>query len=164
MTTGSIAVEEALLFLKIGFLLLLYLFIWRIVRTASRDLRTPQESFVMAMPRGASPPKAQPASAGPPVGRLTVVASPSLTVGDASPLHYAPLVVGRSSQCDLAIGSDDFASARHARFEPRPNGVWLFDLDSTNGTFVNGAKIAEPRLLKPGDLVRIGQTELRFEP
>ena len=45
---GSLAVGEALLILKILFLLLLYLFIWRIVRTASRDLRLPQESFVLA--------------------------------------------------------------------------------------------------------------------
>src|SRR5919204_134017 len=48
MTLASIAVEEALLLLKIAFLVLLYLFIWRIVRTATRDLRLPQESFVLA--------------------------------------------------------------------------------------------------------------------
>ena len=48
MSAASIAVEEALLLLKIGFLVLLYLFLWRIVRTASRDLRTPQESFILA--------------------------------------------------------------------------------------------------------------------
>ena len=46
--TASATVEEVLLLLKIAFLLLLYLFIWRIVRTASRDLRLPQESFVLA--------------------------------------------------------------------------------------------------------------------
>ena len=45
MTVASIAVEEALLVLKILFLVLLYLFIWRIVRTASRDLRLPQEQI-----------------------------------------------------------------------------------------------------------------------
>ena len=45
---AQVAVEEALLLLKIGFLVLLYLFLWKIVRTASRDLRTPQESFVLA--------------------------------------------------------------------------------------------------------------------
>jgi hypothetical protein len=45
---GSIAVEELLLVLKIAFIVLLYLFIWRIVRTASKDLRLPQESFILA--------------------------------------------------------------------------------------------------------------------
>ena len=47
MTLASIAVEEALLILKILFIVLLYLFIWRIVRSATRDLRLPQESFVL---------------------------------------------------------------------------------------------------------------------
>ena len=48
MTTASVAVGEALVILKVLFLVLLYLFIWRIVRTASRDLRLPQESFVLS--------------------------------------------------------------------------------------------------------------------
>ena len=48
MVFDSVAVDELLLVLKIAFLVLLYLFIWRIVRTASRDLRLPQESFILA--------------------------------------------------------------------------------------------------------------------
>ena len=48
MIYDSATVDEVLLVLKIAFLVLLYLFIWRIVRTASRDLRLPQESFIMA--------------------------------------------------------------------------------------------------------------------
>ena len=48
MLFDSVAVDEVLLVLKIAFLVLLYLFIWRIVRTASRDLRLPQESFILA--------------------------------------------------------------------------------------------------------------------
>ena len=48
---GSVAVEEALLVLKLAFLVLLYLFIWRIVRSAARDVRMPQESFVLAPAR-----------------------------------------------------------------------------------------------------------------
>jgi hypothetical protein len=43
----SIAVDEALVILKVLFLVLLYLFIWRIVRTASKDVRLPQESFIL---------------------------------------------------------------------------------------------------------------------
>ena len=53
MILDSAAVDEVLLVLKIAFLVLLYLFIWRIVRTASRDLRLPQESFILA-PSGPS--------------------------------------------------------------------------------------------------------------
>ena len=47
MILGSIAVEEALLILKILFLVLLYLFIWRLVRSATREVRLPQEGFVL---------------------------------------------------------------------------------------------------------------------
>ena len=48
MTVASAAVEEVLLALKLAFLVLLSLFIWRIVRTASRDIRTPEEGVVAA--------------------------------------------------------------------------------------------------------------------
>ena len=64
---------------------------------------------------------------------------------------------------DLGLGTDEFASARHARFEPRQDGVWLHDLGSSNGTFVNGSRLTRPRKLAPGDLIRIGETDLRFD-
>ncbi|MBD0339241.1 MAG: hypothetical protein ICV67_08150, partial [Thermoleophilia bacterium] len=47
MTFDSIAIDELLLVLKIGFLVLLYLFIWSIVRSASRDIRPTQESMIL---------------------------------------------------------------------------------------------------------------------
>ena len=47
MTLASAQVESTLLLLKIAFLVLLYLFIWRIVRSAARDLRVPQESMIL---------------------------------------------------------------------------------------------------------------------
>ena len=150
------------LILKILFLLLLYLFIWRIVRTASRDLRLPQESFVL------SPGQAQAAgllgrSRGIETGRLVVIASPILEVGETRVLDSSAITVGRGSQNDLALGDDDFASARHARVEPRRDGVWVEDAGSTNGTFVNGAKLSKPRRLTPGDVIRVGSTDLRYE-
>jgi pSer/pThr/pTyr-binding forkhead associated (FHA) protein len=49
------------------------------------------------------------------------------------------------------------------RVEPRPDGIWVEDVGSTNGTFVNGARLEEPRRLEPGDVVRVGETDLRFE-
>ena len=69
----------------------------------------------------------------------------------------------RARQNDLGLEADEFASARHARFEPRRDGVWVEDVGSTNGTFVNGARLEEPRRLRPGDVVRIGDTDLRFD-
>ena len=160
MVVASIAVEEALLVLKIAFVVLLYLFIWRIVRTASRDLRLPQESFILAPSREGGV-----ATARPPVhsGRLVVVKSAELDEGIDFELDSAQLTVGRGGQNDVALPSDEYASARHARFEPRQDGVWVQDLGSTNGTYLNGAKLDRPRRLTQGDVVRVGETDLRFE-
>jgi hypothetical protein len=160
VTIASIAVEEALLILKILFLALLYLFIWRIVRSATRDLRLPQESFVLGPDAAAAIRGGTPETA---TARLVVVKSPALAEGSDLVLDSAPLTVGRSEQNDIELRGDDFASAQHARFEPRRDGVWLTDVGSTNGTFVNGARLERPRRLAPGDVIRIGATDLRFD-
>ena len=158
MLFDSAAVDEVLLILKIAFLVVLYLFIWRIVRTAARDLRLPQESFIL-----------RPALAGGPIGqairpgRLVVIVSPVLELGEEFELNSAPITVGRGGQNDVALDNDEFASARHVRIEPRRDGVWVHDLGSTNGTHVNGVRIDRPRKLVTGDIVRVGETELRFE-
>jgi len=154
------AYQTVLLALKVAFLVLLYLFIWRIVRTAGRDLRLPQESFIM-----------RPAAAGNLLGgghaiesgRLVVVRSEVLEAGEEYPLDSTAVTIGRGGQNVVSIEGDEFASARHVRVEPRRDGVWVSDLGSTNGTFVNGVRIDRPRKLAPGDVVRAGETELRFE-
>ena len=153
------AIEEVLLLLKVAFLVLLYLFIWRVVRAASRDLRSPQESFVMAPQRVAAG-RNRPVQ----TGRLVVVSSPALREGEIRQLDSAPLTVGRGRQNDVSLEEDQFASAAHVRFEPRSDGVYVLDVGSTNGTFVNGGRLVEPRRLRPGDVVRVGETNLRFEP
>ena len=154
MTTGSIAVGEALLILKILFLLLLYLFIWRIVRTASHDLRLPQESMILSPQQAAGVLAAKRTAA---TGRL-VLAGGEVRVVDAR-----DLTIGRDDGNHVPLNGDDFASARHARIEPRRDGVWVEDLGSTNGTFVNGLRLSRPRRLAPGDVIRVGSTDLRFE-
>ena len=160
MITGSATVDTVLLALKIGFLVLLYLFIWRIVRTASRDLRLPQESFILAPSRESGV-----ATAPPPIrsGRLVVVKSAELHEGTDFELNSAQLTIGRGRQNDIALPEDEYASARHARFEPRQDGVWVQDLGSTNGTYLNGTRLDRPRRLARGDVVRIGETDLRYE-
>ena len=158
MIVAGTTYQTVLLVLKLAFLVLLYLFIWRIVRTAGRDLSLPQESFIL-----------RPALAGGAIGqaissgRLVVVHSEVLTVGEEFPLDSTALTVGRGGQNDVSIEGDEFASARHVRVEPRRDGVWVSDVGSTNGTFVNGVRIDRPRKLVQGDVVRVGETELRFE-
>ena len=160
MIIGSVAVDTALLILKIAFLVVLYLFIWRIVRTASRDLRLPQESFILAPSRESGV-----AQEPPPIrsGRLVVVKSGDLDEGTDFELNSSQVTIGRGGQNDIAIPSDEYASARHARLEPRQDGVWVQDLGSTNGTYLNGARLERPRRLTNGDVVRVGDTDLRFE-
>ena len=156
---ASTSYEGALLALKIAFLVLLYLFIWRIVRTAAADMRLPQESFILrpgALTGGAIGQAIRP-------GRLVVVGGNVLERGEQYELDSAALTVGRSGENDIPIDGDEFASARHVRIEPRRDGVWVHDLGSTNGTHVNGVRIDRPRKLVTGDVIRVGETELRFE-
>jgi pSer/pThr/pTyr-binding forkhead associated (FHA) protein len=61
------------------------------------------------------------------------------------------------------LDGDEFASAQHARFESKRDGLWVEDVGSTNGTFVNGARVTTPRRLEQGDIVRVGQTDFRVE-
>jgi len=160
VTFASIAVEEALLLLKILFLVLLYLFIWRIVRTAVRDVRLPQESFVLAP---GSVPGLGVQDSDVEAGKLVVVKSPALDEGEEWQLNSSSLTFGRGSQNDVPLQRDEFASSKHARIEPRRDGVWLEDIGSTNGTYLNGIRLTRPKRLTPGDIVRIGETELRYE-
>ena len=163
MILASAQVETTLLALKIAFLVLLYLFIWRIVRSAARDLRLPQESMILAPQQAAAAGLiAQPTARE--LGRLVVLESPALEEGEVYTLDSHPLTIGRGTNNDLAIGADEYASGRHARFEPRRDGVYVEDIGSTNGTYVNGIRLTRERKLAPGDVVRVGETDLRFEP
>jgi hypothetical protein len=156
---GSIAVEEALLVLKVAFLVLLYVFIWRIVRTAARDVTMPQESFVLApgsVPGLDESPYVE-------AGKLVVLKSPALGEGEEWELNSSPLTMGRGSQNDVQLDRDEFASSTHARIEPRRDGVWVEDIGSTNGTYLNGIRLTHPKRLTPGDILRVGETELRYD-
>ena len=85
------------------------------------------------------------------------IARPGHCVRDpARRAHHRPL-----GENEIALPADEFASARHARIEPQVDGVWILDLGSTNGTYVNGSEIDGREQLHDGDVVRIGDTELR---
>jgi pSer/pThr/pTyr-binding forkhead associated (FHA) protein len=158
---ASAQVETTLLALKLAFLVLLYLFIWRIVRSAARDLRLPQESMIIGPQQAASAgliPQLQRE-----LGRLVVLESPALGAGDEIGLDSHPITLGRGQTNDVPLPDDEYASTRHARIEPRRDGIWVEDIGSTNGTFVNGIRLTRERRLSPGDVLRIGETDLRFE-
>jgi hypothetical protein len=76
-------------------------------------------------------------------------------------LGEIPLTIGRLPDNDIVV-ADPKASRKHAEIRPAGNGFLLVDLQSTNGTRVNGATVAE-HVLADGDRITIGGTEFRFE-
>jgi pSer/pThr/pTyr-binding forkhead associated (FHA) protein len=159
---ASVEVQTALLVLKICFLVLLYLFIWRIVRSASREVRMPQESFIMGPQQAAAAGLGrQPQAID--SGVLVTVRSNALEQGSRFELNAKAITLGRSASNDIRLGDDEFASSRHARIEPRRDGVWVEDIGSTNGTYVNGTRLGGAHKLAHGDVVRVGETDLRYE-
>jgi hypothetical protein len=161
---ASTGVAEVLLALKIAFLVLLYLFVVRVIRSAGRERPAePSQDSMILTPEAAS-------AAGLGHGlhtrrsvRLVVRRSPSLEDGAEFLLNSAPVTLGRGGQNDLVLSGDEFASARHARIEVRGDGAWVQDLDSTNGTFVNGSRVAGAQRLGAGDVLRVGETDLLVE-
>lgn len=73
----------------------------------------------------------------------------------------ATIEVGRD--CRGLLIEDEAASRRHVTLTPGPDGLTVTDMGSSNGTFVNGAQLsARPRRIGPGDVVRLGETEIRI--
>ena len=72
------------------------------------------------------------------------------------------IVAGRGQDAGIVL-EDSEASRKHASLSVEGGAVAVEDLGSTNGTFVNGTRIDRPRKLTPGDVVRVGETDLRFE-
>ena len=144
--------------LKIAFVALLWVFIALVAVVVRHDL-----FFV----NGAGEAKALThASAAPnPKRRGWATQRPRLVVvdgagkGDTVPLQ-GEIVVGRAADATLDV-NDDYASGHHARFY-RDGQSWIVaDMGSTNGTIVNGLRIARPTRVGDGDIVRVGRTNLK---
>jgi hypothetical protein len=161
MRLAALATDETLLILKIAFLVLLYAFILYVVRSATKNLGgAPQESIVLGAAE-ASALRAQHGVPDTPKSARFLVLDGRRRQGSTIEVTSS-VVFGRDASDGIRLEDDEFASARHARVDVRADGVWLEDLGSTNGTFVNGEKVSATRL-RAGDVVRIGQTELRLE-
>ena len=166
---ASSSVGSVLLVLKIAFLVLLYAFVVRVIRTAASAPKVgvgagPAADSMILSPSAAAAAGLGTAAARPRRQvRLVVQRSSSLEIGATFSAESAPITLGRGSQSDLVLDGDEFASARHARIEVRGDSVWVQDLDSTNGTFLNGARVVGAERMSPGDILRVGETELRIE-
>ncbi len=80
--------------------------------------------------------------------------------GQVFPLHGFEVTLGRGAENDIVI-KDEMVSSRHARITIRRDMVIIDDLDSTNGTIVNGVRV-DSHILKPGDRILLGSTELIY--
>lgn len=88
---------------------------------------------------------------------LVVVEGPA--VGAKVSIEKRPITVGRASICDLTL-EDDFISSRHLRISVQSGGYVVEDLGSTNGTWVEGERLSEPVLIKPGVRIKMGRNTL----
>lgn len=82
---------------------------------------------------------------------------------DAFPLAQPRILVGRSRSCEIRV-KEDTVSRLHAAFVWTDTGLFIEDLGSSNGTFVNGKRLANPLALSPGDVVRFGGLRGTVEP
>lgn len=167
--------ELVLLLLRIGFLVLLWFFVFGVVYSLRADLfgvkvrKLPAEAAggapIAAAQGPASTPKAAPrkgtAATTGSVSTLVITSGPK--AGLELPLGTEPMTIGRSSESGLVI-RDDYTSSHHARLLLRGDTWAIQDLDSTNGTFLSGKRLSSaPASLSIGDTVKVGATtfELR---
>jgi hypothetical protein len=149
--------------LKFGFLAVLYLFLIWVVRSASRELAR-AEGNVAAESAGPAPRRRE--RGGPDLRagvspRLEVVAAMGhepgtiFDVGDGA-------TMGRADSSDIPV-DDPFASSAHARVFNRRDYMYVEDMGSTNGTYLNGRQLRQAERLKVADVVRIGDSEYRYQ-
>jgi len=147
--------DDLLTLLKFVFLALLFLFLWAVVRVVLRELRAPALA-----PTGAAPPaKAEKSkkSATPKSFATLRVLAPEARRGEAVPID-TEITVGRGGGCALVLADDQYASTVHARVFRRGDDLFVDDLESRNGTFVNGKRISSTTKLRRGDQLQFGGT------
>jgi hypothetical protein len=145
--------ETELTILKFVFLALVYLFLARIVRVVVQEMRAPSTAPSVEHP--GQPPSSR-RSAGRAGAGLRVL-EPASQRGATYPLGDE-LTVGRAGGCGVVLTDDEFVSTVHARLFRRGAELYVEDLGSRNGTFVNGKQIAAPTRLRRGDRVQFGET------
>jgi hypothetical protein len=151
--------------LQFGFLAILYLFLMWVVRSARKDLAGGANADVpMAGGAVAEPSRERGGGWDLRAGvrpRLTVVVATNFAPGTEFEIGESA-TMGRAPSSEIPI-EDPFASAAHARIFPRGQFMYIEDMGSTNGTYLNGRQLRRPEQLKVADSVRIGDTEYRYE-
>jgi len=144
--------------LKFGFLAVLYLFLLWIARSALKDLRR-----TVAPAPDATGFHHAPAFGAPSASDAWLIAERGGGLGAGERFDLiGGLSIGRSGEADVRI-EDRYASGLHARIFSREGRTYIEDMNSTNGTLLNDATLKGEAELIDGDLVRIGDTEFRYE-
>jgi pSer/pThr/pTyr-binding forkhead associated (FHA) protein len=153
--------EPLLAVLKLLCIALLYLFFLRVLRAVWAELRPPPPA--PPPPPPAPPRRREPAPAGrrrKGAGHLVIVA-PAEQKGRTFDLN-GELTVGRAAGCQVAL-EDNYVSQLHARVFTRDGTVWVEDLGSTNGTYVNDRRVSSPLAVRRGDQLKVGSTVLELK-
>lgn len=164
--------ELTLLLLRIAFLAVLWGFVFAIVYALRSDLfgqkprRMPQPAGAAAAAPAAAPvAPPRPAVVGPEPTPSTVATRLVITSGAKEGLEVdlpdEQLTIGRSNESGLVI-RDDYTSTHHARLLRWPEGWVIQDLDSTNGTFLDGVRVIVPTAVPLGVPVKIGTTSFEL--
>jgi pSer/pThr/pTyr-binding forkhead associated (FHA) protein len=146
---------------RVGFLLLLWLFIWSVLRILRTDIYAPTGAVMVRRGlalRGTLLPNRARRN----VARQLVVTEGALA-GTRIPLGTQPILIGRADDSTLVL-TDDYASTRHARLSPRGPEWYVEDLGSTNGTYLDRAKVTTAVRVSMGTPVRIGKTVIELRP
>ena len=157
--------EIALTVIKVLFLALLWVFIASAVSVIRTDLfgRTvpmPDQPVGQELEQPAPPPKRTKRTRGAP--RVLMITQGS-QAGQSAELADGVILIGRGADAQLSL-DDDYVSTRHARVVSGENGIYLEDLGSTNGSYVNNQRITAPTTVTLSDTIRIGRTTMRLEP
>lgn len=151
--------------LKFGFLAVLYLFLLWVARSAMKDLARGGSSQAASEPVEPPSPRRRD-SALPDLRagvepRIEVVAALGHQPGTNFDIANGA-TMGRSDNAEIRV-DDPFASSAHARIFPRGDFMYLEDMGSTNGTYLNGRQVKTAERLKVADVIRIGDSEYRYE-
>jgi hypothetical protein len=157
--------EPVAVALKFGFLAVLYLFLLWVARSAMKDLSRGADSTAAAeQVEPPSPRRRQSATPDLRAGvapRLVVVAAMGHEPGTSFDVGNGA-TMGRSDGAEIRV-DDPFASSAHARVFLRGDFMYVEDMGSTNGTYLNGRQIRTAERLKVADVIRIGDSEYRYQ-
>ncbi|GGM00172.1 FHA domain-containing protein FhaB/FipA [Nakamurella endophytica] len=155
---------------RVGFLILLWLFVLAAIRVIRSDLRLAAEGRVADPSRRAARRAARashgvplPAAPGAPLTPTMLVVTAGSLAGTRIRLGPGPILIGRAEDSTLVL-DDDYASTRHARLVQQGSGYAVEDLGSTNGTYLDRTRVVAPTPVPVGVPIRIGRTVIELRP